>query len=153
MTDKKPKILVTGRLPEFILNRLGEKCDVESNQFDRPMEDAVLRRSIADKEGLISMITDSVDSDLMDRAPRLRVISQMAVGFNNIDVKAATAGAYPLPIPRGSSRTRPPSLPSRCFWRSPGASSKGIKWSGRAGSSTGRLSCSWARRSRGKPWA
>ena len=96
MTDRKPKILVTGRLPDFILNLLGEKCDVESNQFDRPMEDAVLRRSIADKEGLISMITDSVDSDLMDRAPRLRVISQMAVGFNNIDVRAATARGIPV---------------------------------------------------------
>lgn len=86
----KPKILVTGRLPDRVIDLLAESCDVETNDENRPMEmDAVLA-SIPDKEGLLSMITDRVDDELMARAPRLRIISQMAVGFNNIDVAAAT---------------------------------------------------------------
>ncbi len=86
----RPKILVTGRLPGDIIEKLTRCCDVEANTEDRPMEmDAVLA-SIGDKDGLLSMITDRVDAELMDRAPRLRIISQMAVGYNNIDVEAAT---------------------------------------------------------------
>jgi glyoxylate reductase len=92
----KPKILVTGRLPDELVKRLAEACDIEANREDRPMEmDAVLA-SIADKDGLLSMITDRVDDDLMGLAPRLRIISQMAVGYNNIDVGAATRRGIPV---------------------------------------------------------
>lgn len=94
--NEKPKILVTGRLPEHVRKLLAANCDVEANEFDRPMGDEKIRERIGDKEGLLSMITDSVDARLMDAAPRLRVISQMAVGFNNIDVSAATKSGIPV---------------------------------------------------------
>lgn len=86
----KPKVLVTGRLPDQIMKSLSGHCDIEANVMDRPMETDAILASIADKEGLLSMITDRVDAGLMERAPRLRIISQMAVGYNNIDVDAAT---------------------------------------------------------------
>ncbi len=90
MTPKK-KILVTGRLPDEVMEQLDLACDMEANREDRPMDRARLLEKIADREGLLSMITDRVDTEVMDRAPGLKVISNLAVGFNNIDVAAATA--------------------------------------------------------------
>jgi glyoxylate reductase len=89
MTGKK-KILVTGRLPDEIMAQLSAECDMEANREDRPMERERVLGAIAGKEGLLSMITDRVDAELMDRAPDLKVISNLAVGYNNIDVEAAT---------------------------------------------------------------
>lgn len=48
----------------------------------------VLVREVAEADGVLSMITDSIDSELLDAAPRLRVVSQMAVGVDNIDLEA-----------------------------------------------------------------
>lgn len=92
----KPKVLVTGRLPESIISRLSEHCEIEANREDRPMEMDAILAAISDKDGLLSMITDRVDDELMGRAPKLRIISQMAVGFNNIDVAAATRRGLPV---------------------------------------------------------
>jgi len=88
---QKKKILVTGRLPDEIMAQLAGACDMEANREDRPMEREQVLKRIADREGLLSMITDRVDAELMDRAPNLKIISNLAVGYNNIDVAAATA--------------------------------------------------------------
>ena len=50
----------------------------------------VLRQKVAGCEGLVSLLTDKIDAALLDAAPRLRVVSNFAVGFNNIEVAAAT---------------------------------------------------------------
>lgn len=92
----KPKVLLTGRIPDGVMAVLEEACDVEANREDRPMERARVLDLITNKDGLLSMITDSVDGELMDRAPRLRMIANMAVGYNNIDVKTATARRIPV---------------------------------------------------------
>ena len=88
---QKKKILVTGRLPDEVMAQLSADCDMEANREDRPMEREQVLKRIADREGLLSMITDRVDAELMDSAPNLKVISNLAVGYNNIDVAAATA--------------------------------------------------------------
>jgi glyoxylate reductase len=90
MADKK-KILVTGRLPDEVMARLSTACDMEANREDRPMERGQLLERVSDKDGLLSMITDPVDEELLDRAPNLKVVSNLAVGYNNINVAAATA--------------------------------------------------------------
>jgi glyoxylate reductase len=90
MADRK-KILVTGRLPDEVMADLAAACDMEANREDRPMERGRIVEMIAGKDGLLSMITDRVDAELMDRAPSLKIISNLAVGYNNIDVPAATA--------------------------------------------------------------
>jgi len=87
----KHRILVSGHLTEDILSLLAQECDVRANGEDRPMERAELLEAVAAVDGYLSMITDAVDAELMDAAPRLRVVSNMAVGYNNIDVAAATA--------------------------------------------------------------
>ena len=92
----KPKIFLTGRIPDGVTAVLEKGCDVESNKEDRPMERAALLELVQDKEGIISMITDRIDGKLMDRAPRLRMIAAMAVGYDNIDIGAATARGIPV---------------------------------------------------------
>jgi glyoxylate reductase len=87
----KKKILVTGRLPDEVMAQLDAACDMEANREDRPMEREQVLKKISDREGLLSVITDRVDAELMDRAPGLKIISNLAVGYNNIDVAAATA--------------------------------------------------------------
>jgi glyoxylate reductase len=59
-------------------------------ESDVPVPRDVLEREIADVEGLYCLLTDQVDEALLERAPRLKIVSNMAVGYNNIDVEAAT---------------------------------------------------------------
>ena len=84
-------ILVTGRLPEEVLLPLKERYHVEINYEDRPMDRRKLIESVVDKEGLLPMITDRIDEEVLDRAPHLRMIANFGVGYNNIDVRGASA--------------------------------------------------------------
>ena len=87
----KPKVLVTREVFDETLQFLGEHCEVDANQRDVPYEPAVLLRQVADKNGLICALTDRVDTALLAGAPALRVVANIAVGYNNIDVAACTA--------------------------------------------------------------
>jgi glyoxylate reductase len=87
---KKTRILITGRLPEDIMAFLAEKYAMEANMEDRPFDRQKLLQSIRDKDGLISMITDNVDEELLNVSARLKIIAHFGVGYNNIDLKAAT---------------------------------------------------------------
>jgi len=86
----KPKTLLTRRLVEEPMARLRAQTDAAINLADRAMTRAELLAAVADAEGLLSMVTDRVDAELMDAAPRLKVVANHAVGYDNIDVAAAT---------------------------------------------------------------
>jgi glyoxylate reductase len=86
----KKKVLVTGRLPEEIMADLRQHYDVIANKEDYPMEHAAIAHAIEDREGLLCMLSDTIDEKLMDRAPNLKVIAGMGAGFNHIDIEAAT---------------------------------------------------------------
>src|SRR6516225_156078 len=86
----KPKVFVTRVIPDAGLNRIKEHCDAEIWPDPLPPPYAVLRQKIAPCHGLVSLLTDRIAAALLDSAPRLRVVSNFAVGFNNIDVAAAT---------------------------------------------------------------
>src|SRR5947208_1714553 len=86
----KPKVFVTRVIPEVGLRRIRERCDAEVWPDLLPPPRAVLVQKVADCDGLVSLLTDRIDGPLLDAAPRLKVVSNFAVGFNNIDVKAAT---------------------------------------------------------------
>lgn len=90
------KVLVTGRLPEEVLERIAREHDVETNTEDRPMERKVILDRIADKEGLLCMITDRIDQQLLDSAPKLKMVANYGVGYNNIDVDAVTKRGIPV---------------------------------------------------------
>lgn len=87
----KPSVYITRRIPEPALAMLREACEVRLwDDEETPVPRDVLEREIADVDGLYCLLTERVDEALLSRATRLRVISQMAVGYNNIDVEAAT---------------------------------------------------------------
>lgn len=83
-------ILVTGNLPASVLDTLKREFQVECHAEDRPMSRSKLLHSIRDKVGLLSMITDDINGELLDHAPKLIMIANMAVGYNNIDLEAVT---------------------------------------------------------------
>jgi glyoxylate reductase len=87
----RPKVFVTRRIPEIGLGRIREACDAEVWPDQLPPTYDLIKRKIADCDGLVSLLTDRIDGELLDAGPRLKVVSNFAVGFNNIDVPAATA--------------------------------------------------------------
>jgi len=92
----KPSIYITRRLPEPALQSLLEVCEVEIWDQDVPPPYKVITEKLRDKEALLCLLTDRIDAALMDGAPGLKVISQCAVGYDNIDVGAATARGIPV---------------------------------------------------------
>lgn len=86
-----PRIYITRPLPEAAMRLL--EGIVEYRLWDRedaPVPRETLLREIVDVEGIICLITEKVDAEVIDRARRCRVISQVAVGYDNVDVAAAT---------------------------------------------------------------
>jgi len=87
----KPKIIVTREVFDDTLELLGRHFEVEANQADRPLTVAELAGKLADKDGAITVLTDKIDETLLKQCPRLRAACNIAVGFNNFDLKAMTA--------------------------------------------------------------
>ena len=92
----KPPIYVTRRLPEPALQSLLEVCEVEIWDQDVPPPYEMITEKLGDKDALLCLLTDRIDAALMDAAPGLKVISQCAVGYDNVDVGAATARGIPV---------------------------------------------------------
>jgi glyoxylate reductase len=86
----RPKVLLTRRIPSSALTTLEGACEVDRNDGDQLTPDQ-LKARISDREGVVCLLTDAMTADVMDAAPRLKVIANVAVGYNNIDVPAAHA--------------------------------------------------------------
>jgi glyoxylate/hydroxypyruvate/2-ketogluconate reductase len=86
---KKRVGIVRGVFPE-VVEALSRGFDVEHNAEDRPWPADELARRLADKHGAMTTVMDKVDDAVMARCPELKVISNIAVGYNNVDVPAAT---------------------------------------------------------------
>lgn len=86
------KIFVTRKIPGDYLEKLiAAGYDVDVSIFDRPLLPEELVVKVTGIDGLICLLTDRIDEDLMDAAgPQLKIIANYAVGFDNIDVRAAT---------------------------------------------------------------
>jgi glyoxylate reductase len=87
---------VTRQLPGLALGRLSAVHDVDIWPEQVPPPRSELRAHAASAEGLLTMLTDRVDAELLDHAPRLRAISNYAVGYDNIDVEAAARRGIPV---------------------------------------------------------
>ena len=90
------KVLVTRRPPGRALAMLAAEHDVDCWDGDRPMPHDELLARIADVDGLYCMLTDRIDATTIEAAPRLRAVSQMAVGVDNVDVTALARAGIPL---------------------------------------------------------
>ena len=86
----KPKVFVTRVIPAAGLDRVRAECDADVWDGALPPHADVLRAKASSCDGLLSLLTDKIDAALMDACPKLRVVSNYAVGFNNVDIPAAT---------------------------------------------------------------
>lgn len=87
----RPSVYITRAIPEETLTKIKEVCDVKMwNEEDIPVPYDVLEREIIEVDGLYSLLTDRIDLALLEKAKKLKVVSNMAVGFNNIDLATAT---------------------------------------------------------------
>src|SRR5881397_1833593 len=86
----KPKVLATHSLFDAARKILQKSCEVEFwTKPERPPREEVLRR-VKDKDGLVCLLTEKVNEELLQAAPKLRIAANVAVGFDNIDVAACT---------------------------------------------------------------
>ncbi len=87
----KPKVFVTRIIPEKGLQMVKEFAETEVWEGELPPPRSVILEKVKDLDGLLPLLTDKMDAEVMDAAPKLKVISNYAVGYDNIDVPAATA--------------------------------------------------------------
>lgn len=93
----KPKVFVTRQIPEKGFELITEFCDVDLWSGDMPPSREELLHRTRGVDGILSLLTDKIDGEAMDTAgSQLKVISNFAVGFDNIDVSAATARKIPV---------------------------------------------------------
>jgi len=86
----KPSILISRLLPEEALALARSRAAVDVHEADMPLERSKLVARLQGRQGLVCLITDTIDVPLLEACPGLKVVSNVAVGFNNIDVAAAT---------------------------------------------------------------
>ena len=87
----KPKVLVTRIIPEAGLKRVTDACDAEVWPEELPPSRSILLEKVRGVAGILPLITDKIDGEVMDSAgDQLTIISNYAVGFDNIDVQEAT---------------------------------------------------------------
>jgi glyoxylate reductase len=85
------RVFVTRELPFPALDRLRAAHDVEVWPGRLPPAPDALRAAAAEADGLLTMLTDRVDAHLLDAAPRLRAVANLAVGTDNVDLEAAAS--------------------------------------------------------------
>lgn len=91
-----PKIFVTRRIPDAGLEYLRDRASMEIWTERQPPPYEIIREKIRDIDGLLCLLSDRIDKDLIEAGRSLKVISQMAVGYDNIDIAAATARGIPV---------------------------------------------------------
>jgi glyoxylate reductase len=92
----KPKVYVTRRIPKKGIQLLQEECEVEVNPEDRPLSREELLEKVRGRDGILCLLTDTIDGEVMDTAGGLKGIANYAVGYDNIKVQDATARGIPV---------------------------------------------------------
>jgi lactate dehydrogenase-like 2-hydroxyacid dehydrogenase len=95
MTDK-PTVFVTRHIPEAGLRIVRDACAMDLWEGDMPPPRKILLEKVVGCDGLLCLLTEKIDAEIMDAGKSLRVISQMAVGVDNIDLTAAAARGIPV---------------------------------------------------------
>jgi glyoxylate reductase len=86
----RPRILATRPLFDAARQILQEKCEVEYWPQEERISREELFRRVKDKQGLVGLLTDRVDDELLRGATKLRIVANVAVGFDNVDIPACT---------------------------------------------------------------
>ncbi|MEO8113684.1 MAG: D-glycerate dehydrogenase, partial [Phenylobacterium sp.] len=92
MAARKPKVIVTRKLPDPVETRMRELFDTELNLTDAPMDRKGLEAAVARADVIAPTITDKIDAALLEKAgERLKLIANFGAGVDHIDVTAAAA--------------------------------------------------------------
>jgi glyoxylate reductase len=83
-------VLVTRRVPPRVLAAMRDALDVDLWDSEDPIPRDELLHRVADKRGVVTLLTERVDAELLDAAPELRIVANYAVGFDNVDVAACS---------------------------------------------------------------
>lgn len=83
------KIYITRRIPQQGIEPLSDH-EVEIYEGNHPIPSRLLKEKIADADAVISLLSDQIDAEVMEAAPKLKVIANFAAGYDNIDIDAAT---------------------------------------------------------------
>ena len=86
----KPRVLVSRILPDEALAALRPRAEVDASMEDRPLPRADLLARLRECQGLVCAISEVIDEELLTACPDLRVVANVAVGYNNVDVAAAS---------------------------------------------------------------
>ena len=91
----KPKVYITRMLPERGLKMIKEHFEAEIwPEYAPPPKETIIKK-VANVDALVSLLSDKIDAEVFNAAPKLKIVSQIAVGFDNIDLKEATSrGIY-----------------------------------------------------------
>jgi glyoxylate reductase len=92
----KPPVLLTRRIPASVLSRLQAACSVDLHEGDDPIPRAELLARVRGQQALLCLLTDRVDVEVLDAGADLRIVANIAVGYDNIDVASAHARALPV---------------------------------------------------------
>ncbi len=93
--ERKWKVFVTRKLPQKALDWLSEKCELEVNPENRILKKEEIIEGVKGKDGLLCLLTDKIDAEIIDSVD-LKMIANYAVGFDNVDIKAATQRKIPV---------------------------------------------------------
>ena len=92
----RPKVLITREIPSPGIELLKLECDVEINLEDRALTRQELLNKVAEKDAVLCLLTDKIDAEFFDAAPKLKGVANYAVGFDNMDVVEASRRGLPL---------------------------------------------------------
>lgn len=91
-----PKVFLTRELPPESMVMLREGCELTLNQEDRYLSKEEIIQGVQGVDGLLCLLTDTIDEEILAANPDLKVVANFAVGFNNIDIAAANAHKVPV---------------------------------------------------------
>jgi len=89
-------IFITRKIPQPGIDLLKEKFKIEMNPHNRVLKKEEIIKGLKGKDGLLCLLTDTIDKDVILSEPKLKMIASYAVGYDNIDVKTATKLKIPI---------------------------------------------------------
>lgn len=86
----KEKVFVTRKIPRAGIDILEKECELKLNPRNRILTKQEIIEEVREIEGLLCLLTDTIDEEIIEESKNLKIISNYAVGYNNIDIEAAT---------------------------------------------------------------
>jgi Lactate dehydrogenase and related dehydrogenases len=140
----KEKVFITREIPKVGIELLKKYFQVEVNKLNRDLTQFELLRKLKGVSAVVSMLSNRFDREFIRKLEGLKVISNYAVGYNNIDVSAATENGIIVTNTPGVLTDATADLTLHCFWRRRGVSLRETALYGQENLKAGARSLCWA---------